>query len=245
MKKAFFLVTFTVLAAVLLSGCGSDDEKLKVMEEQDVFLNTETAGTAINEDDLERIRHGEGVKDYVANRYVSATDSSLMHEKGLIYRVERKSKWNLRPNQQPGTRTENLYANTINQGDPAVVQPLLAEFERDIKEISETKEILRQNAQNVNNAAKEVARTAQKVGEQQSLATQNKEDLQLVRKNLEDMKEQYSKLKNQLEALDARDKEREQRSKNLEELESVRPKMRKETDDFNLDLTKPSASEKK
>ena len=60
-------------------------------------ISSEVAATFIRADDEINLRIPENIKAYSLGRRVDAGDKSLMHEGGLIYRVENDSSWNLEP----------------------------------------------------------------------------------------------------------------------------------------------------
>jgi hypothetical protein len=66
-------------------------------ENRPPLIINEIAGTDISEDTLANLRIGENVKAYSLGRIVDAADSSLMHEGGIIYRIESSSSWNQQP----------------------------------------------------------------------------------------------------------------------------------------------------
>jgi hypothetical protein len=94
-KKLFALA---LLCAVSLSqGCSSDVEKVR-----HTVIPAQISGTAIPEDDVERVRYGEDLKAYTLGRYVDPSNSNIMYEPNTLYRVEESSYWNVRPNGKVG-----------------------------------------------------------------------------------------------------------------------------------------------
>ena len=57
----------------------------------------EVGGSYIHEDMKENIRYKETLKAYTLGRSIDPFDNSIMHEGGLIYRVENSPSWNLQP----------------------------------------------------------------------------------------------------------------------------------------------------
>ncbi len=70
----------------------------EIQVERQIVMPASVAGSNIPEEDLDRIRYGEDMKAYVVGRYIDPSDSSIMYEKNVLYRVEESPQWNLRPN---------------------------------------------------------------------------------------------------------------------------------------------------
>ena len=79
-------------------------------------------GSYIHQDQYENIRHQENLKAYTLGRYVDPADTSVMHEQGVIYRVENSSSWNLQPEVTPSELPFGGSGTSQQSDNPALLK---------------------------------------------------------------------------------------------------------------------------
>lgn len=80
---------FVLFALLLTAGCATKPPPPPKREE--VFLEEIPYGST------ENVRTGEVVKAYPIARWVDPANKNMMHERSVIYRLERSSRWRLKP----------------------------------------------------------------------------------------------------------------------------------------------------
>lgn len=89
------------------------------------------AGTAMDQNNIEKVRVGESLKAYPVGRIVDPNDGNVMHEAHTIYRREAGANWNLNPN----APTVVPLGPVLAVADPAKTpNPLPVELEQRIAE---------------------------------------------------------------------------------------------------------------
>ena len=91
-KPILLILIFIFLAAA----CSSNKMPSQAQSRPHASLN-EVSGNYIHSDTKSNLRYGESLKAYSLGRRVDANDPSLLHEAGLVYRIESDSSWNLQP----------------------------------------------------------------------------------------------------------------------------------------------------
>ena len=92
MKTFILLLTFT-----FLMGC-TQSKMAPPHTYSPSFPIQEVSGTYTAPPEQEKLRHAETLKAYSLGRRIDSNDSSIMHEGGIVYRIENDSAWNLQPN---------------------------------------------------------------------------------------------------------------------------------------------------
>lgn len=88
----------TVLVFILIAvACSSPQSLPPASIDRPPHPSNEVAGNFIHSAHIPNLRYQENVKAYSLGRRIDSTDSSIMHEAGIIYRVENNSAWNLQP----------------------------------------------------------------------------------------------------------------------------------------------------
>jgi hypothetical protein len=112
-----------------LSACATQPTPGLVTTQQVPMLPVEVAGTALEAP--ESVRTEEALKSYPHGRYVDPGDANVMHEAGVIHRVEQSPEWNLRPN---GPQNLDLGPVTARRDEAAANNPYTAELEQLFKQ---------------------------------------------------------------------------------------------------------------
>lgn len=89
------------------------------------------AGTQLDQNKTESVRHAESLKGYPVNRYVDPNDPNVMHEGHVVYRREAGGGWNLNPNAPTAVPLGPALAVADAARHP---NPLPAELEQKIAE---------------------------------------------------------------------------------------------------------------
>ena len=100
MNRTAFLSS--VAAAVLLAGCSHNPTV--VVAPGPSFVPIES---------VHNVRVPEGVKAYPVDRYVDPNTPDLMHERHIVYRIERPADWRL----QTSAERQILVGNTMTDAD--------------------------------------------------------------------------------------------------------------------------------
>ncbi len=92
---------------------------------------TTVAGTVVDPDNTDSIRHTDQLKAYPVGRYQDPNDPGVMHEAHTVYRSEQTSRWNLSPN----APTAVPRGPTVAVSDPAAQTTVLSsELEQKIQQ---------------------------------------------------------------------------------------------------------------
>ena len=93
MKQSLLILCFIILAAACTTKHPCPSQNRTGLP---LFIN-EVSETNVHADDLHKLRVGESVKAYSLGRWLDPNNSGIMHEGGIIYRMENDSAWNLQP----------------------------------------------------------------------------------------------------------------------------------------------------
>jgi hypothetical protein len=166
-------------------------------ENRPPLIINDIAGTDISKDTLANLRIGENVKAYSLGRIVDAADSSLMHEAGVIYRIESSPSWN----QQPGLPSRLPFAGT----PPVIIgedtELLRAEIEVKANEQRRLYGFIKKAA---DQASKRIDVLSESVDIGQKLVQQNRtlqQKLQKSQKNNQQLQKALTNLQDKLKTL--------------------------------------------
>lgn len=130
MKNRIWVIPAVV---VLCGGCATAEKQITAMASppSPVAPAAPIAGTQLDQNRTESVRHTESLKAYPVNRYVDPNDPNVMHEGHVVYRRESGGGWNLNPN----APTVVPLGPALAVADPArQPNPLPAELEQKIAE---------------------------------------------------------------------------------------------------------------
>lgn len=166
-----------LLVCLALTACGSTQTGL---ESKPPTSAPSVAGTAVDPDNTDSIRHGDQLKAYPVGRYQDPNDPNVMHEAHTVYRSEETSRWNFSPNaptavplgpttavSDPARQTTAL-SGELEQKIQQQNQLLQATYEQNTRMDEEIKKLQEENSQ----ANQIIAANA---GLQQELATRTTE----------------------------------------------------------------------
>ena len=157
----------------------------------------EAGGSYIHADKKENIRYGETLKAYTLGRRIDPFDGSVMHEGGLVYRLENSSSWNL----QPGDAASDI------SGDqkPFLLQDNEAQLRAEIEvKANEQRALYKFIQEAADKASAQIDIIQQSADLSRRLFTQNKDlksKLEESEKEKIKLSDDIQKLKKQLELL--------------------------------------------
>jgi hypothetical protein len=93
MKHLIFKIVILAYAVFLLQGCASKQAYLPPVATYKSSLKE-----LYYKDEKESLRSQEQLKAYPVGRYMDPNNPNIMHEAHTIYRLEKPSKWNQKPN---------------------------------------------------------------------------------------------------------------------------------------------------
>jgi hypothetical protein len=106
----------TALVLLIISvACTSKQAEIKVVTLPAI---NKSIGAVIHQTDKSKLRYGEALKAYSLGRSVDPLDNSVMHEAGILYRLESSSAWNLQPGlplNMPYTEPEQKNQDNVEQ----------------------------------------------------------------------------------------------------------------------------------
>ena len=174
MKYAITL--FSVLMAIGLVGCASQKKEKPVP--QPVYLEEVPYGSTQN------VRTGEIVKAYPIARYIDPANGTTMHERHVIYRLERPNRWRLNPPQ--GQYDANLLGPVAGVRKPYYQPaPTSAELSRELqRQKAASAAIDARAAQMAQNAQQELSRAQAERGRTEALLNEQKASQQAIERQL-------------------------------------------------------------
>ena len=194
MKTLILLLTF-----ILLMGCTNSNPSS--LPPHDAYSPSiplqEVSGTYTAPSEQEKLRHAETLKAYSLGRRIDSNDSSIIHEGGIVYRIENDSAWNLQPNYLE--KIPFAGESTMNAKDNEAV--LRAEIEVKANEQRALYKYLKEASEEANkqlSAIEDSAELSRKLF-QQNLSL--KERLKNRTAENEAMNQELLKLKEQMKAL--------------------------------------------
>lgn len=147
-------------AIALVAGCSSVSEKhVASAPPPPPPKPAPVAGTQLDQQNVEQVRHSEALKAYPVNRYVDPNDPNVMHEGHVVYRREMSGGWNLNPNAPTVVPLGPALAVADGAKQP---NPLPAELEQ---KIAEQNQLMASLIEQNESLSKELARLNKEIGE--------------------------------------------------------------------------------
>jgi hypothetical protein len=150
------------------------------------------------------VRTGEIVKAYPVSRYVDPGNPEVMHERHVIYRVERSNAWRLTP-------PNNRYDMTLLGPVAGVRQPyykdspLPAEIGRELRKQAEITRSMASQSASLEAAARAAIEEAQTATAQMREQAQSAEQLEAMKKAIQDkLDAQLKDIRSQMEQTEKR-----------------------------------------
>lgn len=147
--------------AVLVGGCATTETKTVSAAPPVTPAATvaPVAGTQLDQNNIEKVRHGDSLKAYPVNRYVDPNNPNVMHEGHVIYRREQPAGWNLNPNAPTVVPLGPALAVADGARQP---NPLPAELEQ---KMAEQNQLMASLIEQNESLSKELARLNKEIGE--------------------------------------------------------------------------------
>lgn len=151
----------SVGALLLVSGCSTVEKKTAAVSPpaSPRPVVAPVAGTQLEQQGAEQVRHGEALKAYPINRYIDPNDPNVMHEGHVVYRREASAGWNLNPNAPTVVPLGPALAVAEGARTP---NPLPAELEQKIAEQNQLMATLIEQNESL---SKELGRLNKEIGD--------------------------------------------------------------------------------